>query len=422
MEFKIRNVGKVHNADIEVDGITVIAGYNNTGKTTLLKSVDVLLKVYNNLAANIREERTRSIKALLVKQDTVFDQHGYEDLSMHLLYDMAERVENAVEKNGGRLIPWSQFMELYVSTVREHTLGLELLREEELYSEKIPREIYERLREVDFRDDSVYKKYLAEIGLRREFNQQAVNLINGKESEIEAVKDDSRCYLRFLNNKVIEDFGENLGDSSVIYVETKNILDYINSRRTDTFSLELRRKILRERSFEKEEISFEQYQETENNLDLLKEIFDEVIHGKLISDSGIIKYKDDSIEEMINVNNVASGMKIFLLLQRLVENGTLKEKSWILIDEPETNLHPEWHLKFAEVLILLRKKLNVNILLSSHSPYFMRALEVKMADYDMKNEGKFYLMEEKNGMYASKDVTMHTEEIYEQLYRPLELL
>ena len=35
MKLKIENVGKVEYSDIELNGITVIAGYNNTGKTTV---------------------------------------------------------------------------------------------------------------------------------------------------------------------------------------------------------------------------------------------------------------------------------------------------------------------------------------------------------------------------------------------------
>lgn len=41
MEFNINNVCKVNKADITANGITVIAGYNDTGKSTILKSIDV---------------------------------------------------------------------------------------------------------------------------------------------------------------------------------------------------------------------------------------------------------------------------------------------------------------------------------------------------------------------------------------------
>lgn len=39
LEIQIRNVGKIKEACIELPGITVIAGLNGTGKSTIAKSV-----------------------------------------------------------------------------------------------------------------------------------------------------------------------------------------------------------------------------------------------------------------------------------------------------------------------------------------------------------------------------------------------
>lgn len=228
--------------------------------------------------------------------------------------------------------------------------------------------------------------------------------------------------MEFFANRVVEESGIDMGEASVIYIETRNILDQMGRQIGSPVSQELKKMLLRKRNLNKEEISYEQYHETERNLKEIEKIFKEVIQGRLFSEAGLLKYKEDVIDEPVYVKNAASGMKIFLLLYQLIENGSLKENSWILIDEPESNLHPDWHLKLAEILILLKTQMNVHILLSSHSPYFMRALEVKMADYGIKGNGRFYLMEEINGMCTAKNVTECTEEIYKQLYRPLEAL
>ena len=107
----------------------------------------------------------------------------------------------------------------------------------------------------------------------------------------------------------------------------------------------------------------------------------------------------------------------------MVENGILKKNSILLIDEPETNLHPEWHLKFAEILILMYKNMGVVSVVTSHSPYFIRALEVMMANYGIKDKGSFYLMKETTkSRYIAENVTKNTERIYELLYKPLENL
>ena len=111
------------------------------------------------------------------------------------------------------------------------------------------------------------------------------------------------------------------------------------------------------------------------------------------------------------------------MIKKLVENGFLKKNSILLIDEPETNLHPEWHLKFAEILVLMYKNMGVVSVVNSHSPYFIRALEVMMANHGIKDKGNFYLMKETmNNRYVAENVSENTERIYETLYKPLEIL
>ena len=48
---------------------------------------------------------------------------------------------------------------------------------------------------------------------------------------------------------------------------------------------------------------------------------------------------------------------------------------------------------------------------------------MKLAKNDIGDKGKFYLTQEvEDGLYAVKDVTYSTDEIYELLYKPLENL
>ena len=128
----------------------------------------------------------------------------------------------------------------------------------------------------------------------------------------------------------------------------------------------------------------------------IKDILKEVAHGELQTEgNGKLTFKDDGLDKTIDIGNVASGMKTFLVIQKLVENGYLKRNGILLIDEPETNLHPEWHLKFAEIIVLMYKHMGISTVANSHSPYFIRAIEVKLADHGMKRNGNFYLMEKR---------------------------
>lgn len=61
MRLEIRNIGKVRHADIAIDGITVIAAANNTGKSTLGKALYSLLSPFHNYDSNVRDRLVRSV-------------------------------------------------------------------------------------------------------------------------------------------------------------------------------------------------------------------------------------------------------------------------------------------------------------------------------------------------------------------------
>ena len=68
MELKVRNFAKIAEADIIIDGITVIAGNNNTGKSTIGKILDVIFNTTNNISAKMNKARIDSLNDMLQKE------------------------------------------------------------------------------------------------------------------------------------------------------------------------------------------------------------------------------------------------------------------------------------------------------------------------------------------------------------------
>lgn len=44
MKFTLKNIGIIQNAEIELNGLTVITGYNDSGKSTIGKIVFSIIK------------------------------------------------------------------------------------------------------------------------------------------------------------------------------------------------------------------------------------------------------------------------------------------------------------------------------------------------------------------------------------------
>ena len=65
MDFKLKDLGKIKKADIKLDGITVICGDNNTGKSTIGKS---LFSFYNALYVF---KKKKNMQYMIIRQKSV---------------------------------------------------------------------------------------------------------------------------------------------------------------------------------------------------------------------------------------------------------------------------------------------------------------------------------------------------------------
>lgn len=427
MHIKIKNVAKILDADVTLKGLTVIAGYNNMGKSTILKALYVTLNTFRSFSRKVLNVRKRSIRSFLMDQESYFDKMGYGWLPRNLLDIIAqkvnERISDFMGENPEDYILFRDIFNESVDIYRD--LATEDGNNTAVEIDDFIRPLYEKIKEICSRDKGGDLKYIADMYIRNVFKGQINSLHNSSDATINIDSDKEHYYMLIKENRVSE-FSSNVNsEPEVFYLPSYNLLDMIerNSLGLNLYSPEYDIRVALY-SPEKGEPTYEEYQEIEDNTKLIKEIFEEVVHGKLERQkSGNILYKDEDMNDLIGVGNIASGMKTFLIIQALVERGKLKKNSILLIDEPETNLHPEWHLKFAEILVLLYKNMGVRSIVNSHSPYFIRALEVKMADYSVKEDGNFYLMEEpEKNIFKINDVTKNTDKIYKTLYKPLQYL
>lgn len=64
MKVTIQNIGKIRNAEIEINGITVIAGENNTGKSTIGKVLYSFFNTFFDIENKAIEEKSHMLKGL----------------------------------------------------------------------------------------------------------------------------------------------------------------------------------------------------------------------------------------------------------------------------------------------------------------------------------------------------------------------
>ena len=101
------------------------------------------------------------------------------------------------------------------------------------------------------------------------------------------------------------------------------------------------------------------------------------------------KFERDNVS--FSMKTSSSGLKQIGSIQMLINNNQLARNDFLIIDEPEVNLHPEWQVRLAELLVLLVHDLNVTVYVNSHSPHFIEAIEVLSVKYGLRDETRFYM-------------------------------
>ena len=164
--------------------------------------------------------------------------------------------------------------------------------------------------------------------------------------------------------------------------------------------------------------------EDNNNEDLeVEKLIKEILGGEIKKENGELFFvRENGFKS--HMKNTSSGVKQVAIIQTLLNNKELEPNSFLIMDEPEVNLHPEWQIKFAKILVLLVKELDLSIYIASHSPFFIEAIELYSQYYGLLDESFFYLTQKAEGyQYDIVSVDSNNlEAIYRNLGQPYDIL
>ncbi len=425
MKISLKNIGKIKEADVEMKGITVIAGENNTGKSTVGKALFSVFNSFHNLKRKIYETREMmiysAIRTIIDDENDAFVLNGEPVVSR--MIKERERYLKADDL--------SELKELLKINIEFHVWGNENVEEVELdLSEEQLRLIVKKCEEIlAVSDEEIYKKIL-QRQMDAEFNGQITNVYSNEVSEINFVVNGRRIDIEFEGNKVQKLNTIYPLNTQVIYYDNPLIIDelkqlsprYYRESEYSNHSQFIKACLMKTKA---KNLVEEVIQETivDKKVENLMNQLNKITPGDLdvISARKII-YKLPNDELALNIENLSTGLKSFVIIKTLLSKGFIQENGTIVLDEPEVHLHPEWQLSFAEIIVLLQKEFGLHILLNTHSPYFLRALQVYAGNYGVADKCKYYLAENEGDVATIVDVTEETERIYQKLSRPLQVL
>ena len=415
MEIFIKNIGKVKEANIKIAGITVIAGENDTGKSTISKSLFTVFNSFYNIDKKISEQQKDIIKFTIAKNfsdnlefiKSIVFKNNFEDT-----FNINQLVNEIIENS--EIYKYNEVNLKNKVVEYSQKYNLNFTKDEDV------NEITEKIKEILNIPNAETEKSILNKNLNVEFNKQINNIFSDEEGIIEIKIKDKKIKIEIFENEIknIEKTCEISINTEALYLDDPFIIDsnFYNN-------LSNHKEFLRYRLFS-------EIEDKTNNigkiiitkkLENIYKKLNSICSGYMIEsnkNTNDFSYRFNNKE--LDIKNLSAGLKTFVILKTLLEKGILEENGVIILDEPEIHLHPAWQIIFAELIVLIQKEFNMHILLNTHSPYFLNAIEIYAEKHNIKERCNFYSAYLSGQFSEFKDVTDNIEKIYYKLARPFQ--
>ena len=455
LRLKVTDLRSIKKADITIGGITVLAGENGSGKSTISKLLFEFIQTcinYDKLAEDSLKSDLKEIARTIMmildaieememttfdeiedyninKIDDIESMENFRKLERFLRYAWRERrnytieelsdglkeaidflsnksiSKKVVEEYLRRMLHRSNLLNIGDKTVGKSTYSLGSIKE-------VINKLKERLEDViTDRPFSFLEKALEDNDL----------VLNDKyqlyEDDRELIKKNSGMSKRIERLDSVRE---------VIYIDTpmvisKSVLSHYLKRSylTDLDHWEaLHYKFLNKNEARVKMIDPEKKKKIDH-------FFTTTMRGDVDIDQISKQYRYEREDgQNFELAECASGLKSFAILRYLFKNKYLHRDTLLILDEPESHLHPEWVVEYARLVVLLNKELGVKFLISSHHSNMANALrdiakkeKIHQSKY---NEVRFYFAKKTNSKsfsYQYQYLKANIDKIFDSFYK-----
>ena len=370
MRLIIDDICIIHSADIELDGITIIAGDNNTGKSTAGRVLFALFCSLFGLSDKVYEGRINECSRVL-------RYYSIRSSRLKELYDSYTVAKQLVDNE---------------KTAEEAVNELKKLRQTIVVS-RLPEPDWDlmikRLEEILGISDEEYQNQLVVDSFKAVFNNQLEPLFAGaKKTMAKMIIKEKELSVTFNREKPLVVHQLELQNKPYLF-DNPSLLEKLGhtingfaneqiSRISDSFIAE---------SQPSEAI-------------LLRKKYDEIgyqltnlLGGKLVYEENEFRFasSNPNVTGRLKLENLSQGIKSIAMLQAAFSKGAIKDGDVLILDEPEIHLHPAWQVKYAEFIVLLQKAFHLTVLLTSHSPDFIEAIRLYSQKHGLEGKLNCYL-------------------------------
>lgn len=427
-KYIMRNYHAIKEAEITLNGITVLSGINGCGKSTLSRWLYYIVNGTTKFDNYLFDAYKNKLYSLIGRMQIVCSElarigrenKGVEKGALKKIVEAMEGLE-AMETYSKKQIESAQKLFLQALYTTENILTESLKEnisdarkarifsflymdiEDDNYHQAIENFTEQNSRLIDNLTKKLYQDvekrpvqaFFESINDRFNIDNDLPSFIQLEEDRVSVIEEEHVSTLFNLRNAIYIDTPMSVGPE-----ETDNI-----------FWRALRRMMMDEK---------DKIQSAETKKFLLR--IKDLLNGEAILDKGELfeernlRYISADRKINIGLNEAATGFKSFSYLQRLLENGYLNEETLLMIDEPEAHLHPQWIVEFARLLVLLNKKLGLKIMIASHNPDMVAAIHDIANKEGVLNDTNFYVAQPESPdshQYIYKSLGHEIGEIFE---------
>lgn len=408
MKLNIKNLGRIKEAEIKIDGITTIASENNTGKTTVGKVLFSCFNSLNNIEKEIYSDKEYSVeKEVYNLYHSLLPYIILKTKKIKKMYDVLKNI--SCDLYSDYINTKKNIYDILVNTFKEYVD----IKDENIidYIKKASKKIEEY---INIPDEKIGYKKIEEY-----FNEMFNNQINSRiERDTIAEINILDLYFKFIDDKCIETNLNYSNKRNIYFIDNPFIFD----RNDYSYSLSVQESHLINNILYSEKPSTSDKILAEEKLKKIYEKLSKAVNGKILEKDKEFYLEEEIFYEPISIHNLSAGLKSFAIIKMLLERNALKEDDILVLDEPEIHLHPKWQLLYAEIIVLLQKEFNIYILITTHSPYFLEAIEMYSKLHGMQEKTNYYLSDIENKYSVFKLVNESIEDIYSLMAQPIEKL
>jgi predicted ATPase len=403
IEIRINNLGPINEANINISKITVVGGHNGTGKSSLAKFLFSFLKANSFNRQEIAYESFLDDAVLTANgMSSRIRKIGIKDKKILAKFSASRFTRKKFKSILNLIDEWNSMVSEYYSLVDEEDIShIDMISDLTHYthvieenSDEFYNDLINNLLSAEFPEGDLDFTGLISSDFEK-YNSLPPETIK-KLFDDEIIPEDG-FFAASLNYFPSETYkfdvfgGTILND--VFYIDSISLLDVFDETRFIQQEYKDHIGYLKDSLIDNSKKGMKIYDEKiYRNIIELEDDINEIVNGQFVYENGEFHFTS-SKNITSTMHNTASGVKQIGIIQLLLANRELKDNCVLIIDEPEVNLHPEWQMKLAEILVLLSVKLNVSLYLNTHSPLFVEAIYTFSDYYDVADKTRYHLAE-----------------------------